>query len=218
MITSDPFGFRKDVELFRSKMAQYPFSENDLNLLVSIFKQACLYNTVVSFNDGLYHRNFLKSIVYDVMNAIIAITDRRERYVQLNIRSSVEHIARIALNKEYQGGEFDETVRRKDFSFLKEKKNKEVWSYLHNVYIRACYFVHSSPKAKLKIFSSYSELEHGDTKFNHSNTVKNLHKLVNHITIIFLTYYLGDIEDSFFRTKSELKFLLSRNMYHKHFS
>lgn len=44
---------------------------------------------------------------------------KRERYLQLNIRSMVEHIARIALNKSYAGGDFDGTVRRVDFEYLK---------------------------------------------------------------------------------------------------
>lgn len=70
----------------------------------------------------------------------------------------VEHVARISLNKNYNGGDFDQTVRRRDFDFLKAQQVDEGWSYLHNVYINACYYVHSSPsepKCYINIYITY---------------------------------------------------------------
>ncbi len=57
------------------------------------------------------------------MNSIISIVNLKERYLQLNIRSLVEHISRISLDKSYSGGDFDGCVRRKDFEFLKKKNH-----------------------------------------------------------------------------------------------
>lgn len=147
MLSVDPFNTRDDVARFRQEVSKIFPNQQDINILISVFKLATLLNIVIKNDNNLNHKNFIYGIIYDTLNSIIAIFSLRERYLYLNIRSMIEHIARIALNKRYNGNDFDGTVRRRDFDYLKESRGGEGWKYMHDTYTRACHYVHSSPEA-----------------------------------------------------------------------
>ncbi|EKN4847061.1 hypothetical protein ACONXG_000576 [Yersinia enterocolitica] len=213
MLSHDPYNVRSEAMLFRSEIMKYISKEQDVNLLVSIFKHISLYNILIELNVNLNHKNHVKGIVYDALNSLVALLNKRERYLHLNLRSMIEHIARIALNKTYHGDDFDGTVRRKDFDFLKKNKSEENWQYMHNVYTNACYFVHFSPKANLNISAKFLQLLTNDLCSPQSKLISNLHKVSSAIMKTFLVYFHGDVGNTFFRAKTDLKFLLGNSLY-----
>ncbi|ELY4571948.1 hypothetical protein SM001_003800 [Cronobacter sakazakii] len=213
MLSLDPFSTRDDITRFMEEARKYYVNEQDINLLVSIFKLATFLNIVIIRNDGLHHKNFVQGIIYDMLNSLIAIMNLRERYLHLNLRSMIEHIARIALDKIYKGDDFDGTVRRKDFDYLKKERGDENWKYMHDTYTRACDYVHSSPKANLNTTSKFIDLMKNDHVTKPSKQIITLQKLVSAIIKIFIIYYEVEISTAFFRSQSEIRYLLGPNLY-----
>lgn len=213
MLSLDPFNTRNDVKSFRDEALKYFSNEQEINLLISTFKLATFLNIVIERNDKLNHKIYIQGMIYDILNSLIAVLTLRERYLYLNLRSIIEHIARIALNKVYQGGDFDGTVRRKDFDYLKSERPSENWKYMHETYIRACDYVHSSPKAKLNVSAKFLELLKQDHTTKPSKQILTLQKLVSSTINIFIVYYEIEISTAFFRSQAELKYLLGPNLY-----
>ncbi|HFF8970287.1 hypothetical protein [Serratia marcescens] len=213
MLSHDPYNVRAESTLFRIEVIKNITSENEINLLVSVFRHVSLYNLLVDLNGNLNHKTHIKGIVYDSLNSIVAIFNQRERYLQLNIRSLIEHIARIVLNKCYTGNDFDGTVRRRDFDYLKANHASENWRYMHDVYIRACQFLHFSPQANLNVSSKLFQLLENDCVSSQKSLIRNLHRTSTAIMSIFLRYYHVEIASAFFRSKSDLKFLLGGKLY-----
>lgn len=213
MIAQDPFGLSKDIIQFRAVIEEYNLSTDEVNKLVNVFRQMSLCNLLVNHTQSLNHSAYIKGYIYDVLNSIISVLELRERYMQLNFRSMVEHIARISLNKVNSGGDFDQTVRRKDFEFLKENVQDENWNYLHNVYINACHYVHSSPQANLNVSSRFFSLMHGDCNSSRKKMIINLFKVVSELMRVVIKYYHDQISDIFFRNPKELSKVMGKSLY-----
>lgn len=216
MLNRDPFGLFQDVIAFRDEIEKHSLSTDEVNKFVNIFRQASLCNILVNHTQNLNNSSYIKGFIYDVLNSIIAVLELRERYMQLNFRSMVEHIARISLNKISTGGDFDQTVRRKDFDFLKKNVLDENWSYLHNVYINACHYVHSSPKANLNFSSRFFSLMHGDCNSSRQKMIVNLFKVVSELMRVVIKYYHNEISDIFFRNPKDLNKIMGKTL-HLHF-
>lgn len=213
MLSVDPFNTRDDVARFRQEVSKIFPNQQDINILISVFKLATLLNIVIKNDNNLNHKNFIYGIIYDTLNSIIAIFSLRERYLYLNIRSMIEHIARIALNKRYNGNDFDGTVRRRDFDYLKESRGGEGWKYMHDTYTRACHYVHSSPEAGLNFTATFAELIVNDHTTKPAKQILNLQKVLSSIIKIFIVYYESEISSTFFRSQGELKYLLGAALY-----
>ncbi|ELQ6264783.1 hypothetical protein R2305_004247, partial [Cronobacter malonaticus] len=89
------------------------------NNLTSAYKHALFLEFIYNSHPEISHKTFIKSIIYDVLSSITAIINKRERYLHLNFRSMIEHLARISLQKVDNGGDFDITIRTVDFESLK---------------------------------------------------------------------------------------------------
>ncbi|MFE8152950.1 hypothetical protein RBA63_13860 [Brenneria goodwinii] len=212
MINYDPFGINKDVDLFKKEMRKHKLSTDEENKLVNVFRQVSLCNLLVNYTPNLNHSSYIKGFIYDVLNSIISVIELRERYLHLNFRSMVEHIARITLNKTYNGGEFDQTIRTKDFYFLKKNVRDEKWSYLHNVYINACHYVHSSPQANLNFSSRFFTLVKSDCNSSRHSMINNLFKVVSELMKILIKYYHAQLSDIFFRNPKDLNKLMGKSL------
>ncbi|MDQ0550668.1 hypothetical protein WKG88_01720 [Pantoea agglomerans] len=213
MISKDPFGVFRESSDFRNVIAPVLGVESEINISVSIFRSVSLCSLVIELTPNLNHSKYINGFIYDVLNSLVSIMNMRERYLQLNLRSMVEHIARMSLNKSYAGNAFDETVRRKDFIHLKENVKDENWKYLHNVYINACHFVHSSPIAKLKTSSKFLSLLENDSNQSQRKMLKNLHNAVNELMKVFLKHYKTDIENIFYRNVRDLEKILGKSLH-----
>lgn len=213
MLTTDPFNANDGISQFREEVNKKFTEVQDINLLVSTFKLATFLNIVIVHNDRLNHKNHIHGIIYDILNSIISIFMLRERYLHLNLRSIIEHIARIALNKTYTGNDFDGTVRRKDFDYLKKERNNENWKFMHETYIRACHYVHSSPEARLNVTATFKELMFKDHTTKASKQIINLQKITSETIKIFIVYFESDISTTFYRSQGELKYLLGTALY-----
>jgi hypothetical protein len=134
LLNKDPFGFRKELELFKESLKPYNLSDNVKQSFYSSYKRLVLIEFLITSNPEISYKKFLKSIIYDVLKSIVSIINNRERYFQLNIRSMVEQLARISLQKIDHGEHFDITIRLENFEYLKENKKDENWSYLHQKY------------------------------------------------------------------------------------
>ncbi|HGM5293819.1 TPA: hypothetical protein ACKP0P_000349 [Serratia marcescens] len=217
MLDRDPFGLFQDEIEFRTAIEKHSPSIDETNKLVSVFRQVSVCNILVNHTQSLNHSSYIKGYIYDVLNSIISVFELRERYMQLNFRSMVEHIARISLNKINNGGDFDQTVRRKDFDFLKKNVQDENWSYLHNVYINACHYVHSSPQANLNVSSRFFSLMHGDCNSPRQKMITNLFKVVSELMKVIIKHYHNQISDIFFRNPKDLNKIMGKSL-HLHYT
>lgn len=214
MISHNPFGSKKELKLFLIEVDKHFSKEEDRNLLSSSFKLIIFLKLMVEHNNNINHKRVINAAIYDSLNALVAIFNSRERYLQLNIRSLTEHIARIAIDKLDNKDSFDQNVKRQFFLDLKSKKPNENWKYIHETYIRACNYVHLSSKSKLNINSTFSDLLIGDSTSSKSKQISLFQKILSEIMSIFILYYKEEIENTFFRNKGELKFILGQKLFH----
>ncbi|HHR6335740.1 TPA: hypothetical protein ACS735_003607 [Providencia alcalifaciens] len=212
LINKDPLAVRKQVELFKSKILELLPDENDSsrNLLCSMFKHAAFYNALILLNDSISHKSYINGMTYDALNCIISLAHRRERSLHLNIRSIIEHAARIALNKNQSGGDFDGTVRRRNFDTLKQNSDDGSWKFLHDSYIRACQYIHSSPNANLNIAATFTELLDGDFTSRMQRQTNITQRIISESTKMLIRYLEPEISNCFLRTQTELEFLIGR--------
>jgi len=209
LLNKDPFGFRKELELFKESLKPYNLSDNVKQSFYSSYKRLVLIEFLITSNPEISHKKFLKSIIYDVLNSIVSIINNRERYFQLNIRSMVEHLARISLQKIDHGEHFDITIRLENFEYLKENKKDENWSYLHQQYTQACSWLHSSSKVNLNINYTFNELLSSDIKTTSKRMASHLNTLTNEIIRALFCYYYNEIGNIFLRNSKELKYLIT---------
>ncbi|EJD6408330.1 MULTISPECIES: hypothetical protein [Providencia] len=215
LINKDPLYVRREVNSFRQKIDELLPEENSAskNLMSSMFKQAVFYNTLILLDNSITHKSYINGMTYDALNCIISLIHRRERSLHLNLRSIIEHVARIALNKSHAGNDFDGTVRRRNFDYLKQNKPNENWKYLHDSYIRACQYIHSSPNANLNIAATFTELLDSDFTSKIPKQISSAQRIISEVSKILVHYLEPDISNSFLRTQAELEFLLGKSTF-----
>lgn len=217
-LMSDPFCFQDDLDFFNDFLIDKNINESEINSLIYIFKKISICNILVNRYSELNSSSFLNGFIYDVLSSLVAILEKRERFFQLNLRSMIENIARVYLNKENKGGDFDLFVRKDDFDFLKKNSKVGDWFYLHNKYIKSCGFVHSSPSANLNIGSKFNELLDGDLVTDQRKMILKLFKVVKSLVDIVFYLYRSYISDIFYRNMSGLKKMVGDHFYMKYFS
>lgn len=216
MLLRDPHGFRKDVKAFMELLKPFQVDTRTENNLTSAYKHVLFLEFIHNCHPQLSHKTFLKSIIYDVLSSITAILNKRERYLHLNFRSMIEHLARISLQKVDNGGDFDITVRTVDFENLKATNTTENWQYMHSQYKQACGWLHSSSKVKLNITASFPELLHSDSRSNAAKLSTHLQKMTTETLKIIFNYYVGEIQTCFYRTRGEMRYVVGNHNF-EHF-
>lgn len=213
MLQRDPHGFRKDVKEFITLIKSFQTDTRTENNLTSAYKHVLFLEFIHNSNPEISHKTFIKSIIYDVLSSITAILHKRERYLHLNFRSMIEHLARISLQKVDNGGDFDITVRTVDFENLKSTNTDENWAYMHSQYKQACGWLHSSSKVKLNITASFPDLLTSDSKSNAAKLSTHLQKMTTETLKIFFNYYVVEIQTSFYRTRGEMRYLVGNHNF-----
>ncbi|MCM7536475.1 hypothetical protein QM128_17355 [Enterobacter hormaechei] len=213
MLQRDPHGFRKDVKEFITLIKSFQIDTRTENNLTSAYKHVLFLEFIHNSNPELSHKTFIKSIIYDVLSSITAILHKRERYLHLNFRSMIEHLARISLQKVDNGGDFDITVRTVDFENLKSTNTDENWAYMHSQYKQACGWLHSSSKVKLNITASFPDLLTSDSKSNAAKLSTHLQRMTTETLKIFFNYYVVEIQTSFYRTRGEMRYVVGNHNF-----
>ncbi len=213
MLQRDPHGFRKDVKEFINLIKSFQTDIRTENNLTSAYKHVLFLEFIHNSNPEISHKTFIKSIIYDVLSSITAILHKRERYLHLNFRSMIEHLARISLQKVDNGGDFDITVRTVDFENLKSTNTDENWAYMHSQYKQACGWLHSSSKVKLNITASFPDLLTSDSKSNAAKLSTHLQKMTTETLKIFFNYYVVEIQTSFYRTRGEMRYVVGNHNF-----
>lgn len=213
MLQRDPHGFRKDVKEFITMIKSFQVDIRTENNLTSAYKHVLFLEFIHNSHPEISHKTFIKSIIYDVLSSITAILHKRERYLHLNFRSMIEHLARISLQKVDNGGDFDITIRTLDFENLKSTNTDENWAYMHSQYKQACGWLHSSSKVKLNITASFPDLLKSDSKSNAAKLSTHLQKMTTEMLKIFFNYYVDEIQTSFYRTREEMRYVLGNHNF-----
>ncbi|HIF9162523.1 TPA: hypothetical protein ACX6PK_003395 [Photobacterium damselae] len=215
MITYYPLGSKQELSAFMSYVEDNFTKTQDKNLLASSFKLILFLKLIIVNNPEIKHKKNINGAIYDSLNSLVAIFSKRERYLHLNLRSLIEHIARIALDKIDGGGDFDGSVRRKDFLNLKDQRTDENWKYMHETYIRGCHYIHASPQARLNVHATLNELISGDNTSSQSKQIALFQNVMSEVIKIFIVYYEEEISNTFLRTQNELRFILGNSLYKK---
>lgn len=213
MLQRDPHGFRKDVKAFIALIKSFQVDTRTENNLTSAYKHVLFLEFIHNSHPEISHKTFIKSIIYDVLSSITAILNKRERYLHLNFRSMIEHLARISLQKVDSGGDFDITIRTVDFENLKATNTDENWTYMHSQYKQACGWLHSSSKVRLNITASFPDLLNSDSKSNAAKLSTHLQKMTTETLKIFFNYYVNEIQTSFYRTRAEMKYVVGNHNF-----
>ncbi|MDU5454488.1 MAG: hypothetical protein E6095_13285 [Pseudescherichia vulneris] len=213
MLQRDPHGFRKDTKAFIEMINAFEIDTRTENNLTSAYKHVLFLEFIHNSHPAISHKTFLKSIIYDVLSSITAILHKRERYLHLNFRSMIEHLARISLQKVDNGGDFDITIRTVDFENLKVINTDENWVYMHQQYKQACSWLHSSSKVNLNITASFPDLLNSDSKSNRAKLSTHLQKMTTETIKILFNYYMDEIQTSFYRTRGEMRYLTGNHSF-----
>lgn len=208
ILQRDPHGFRKELDSFKDSIKEYNVENKVRDNFYASYKRMILVEFLINSHPEISHKKFLKSIVYDVLSAVVSILHNRERYFQLNVRSMVEHTARISLQKVDSGGNFDITVRLQDFNSLKQINTNENWNYLHQQYTQACSWLHSSSNVGLNITATFNDLLISDVRSNSKRMSTLLNTLTNEILRTLFNYYSNHLKNAFYRSRSELRYLI----------
>lgn len=201
-----PFNSKEEINLFRSAIKDKIKSESELNTLVNTFKYIYFVNIIIDTASNVDRKRYMEGIIYDALNAIITIIIKRERYLNLNIRSLIENLARINLLKSHSEDLFSEHIIKTDFVKLKE--NNENWKYLYDNYKITCLFIHSNPSAKLNIGTTLNKLLIEDNIKDSKKQVIYLNKIMKTVITVLLEIFHKEIENKFYRNNNELQFLL----------
>lgn len=213
MLATHPFGSKVAVTRFTVEAKKHHSNTQELNLLISIFKLAVFLKVMIEQGNKSPYEYNINGIVYDTLNSIIAIFESRDRYLNLNLRSLIEHIARISLSNSFGGMDYDQTVRRKDFEQLKKENPNEGWKYMHECYSHACSYLHASPKANLNIDATFLELLCKDSTTKTIIQIEKTQKILSTAVKIFITNFQTEVSSVFIRNQGELKYMLGTSLY-----
>ena len=210
-MNNDPLGVRRECFVFSEIIQAGNIPSKYRNKIVFISKKLIFFDLLIKGQELSQEICFiLRSIIYDFLSCFIAISERRERYVQVNLRSLVEHAARLQL-RDVIDESIDRSYITKDkLDLLKSSFGRKHWNYMHQVYKEACLFIHSSPKSGIELHTTYLEIESGDRCINYKKYCNIMEKTCVIVSSIVTEQYGSQIINLFLRTKTELEYLLGK--------
>lgn len=219
ILSNDPMGIDKELLTFRS----IAFEDNNIpqsykNTVIFTFKKVILIDILVRSGWIESHsiNTTMKNIIFDMMSAIISFVEKKERYFYLNMRSLVEHTARI--DASYILPEF--TIESGDYVHittdiilkLEQAGDNNKWEYLRSLYKKSCQFIHGSSKSGMCLHSSFKSLKNGDADANFKVLINHLEKVSYLITKTLITHFYEELSNSMYRSTRFLKKLLGESL------
>lgn len=214
ILNNDPFGIKKEINLLRNDFLELGFPENERNSLIKSVKFILFFKILSNYRE---ENNFYINMVYDLLNALVSIINNQDRYFHLSIRSSIEQMARIDLNRDVSNKKSC-MIHIYDFEYLKSngcRKAQEHWEKLYENYKNACLYVHGSPDSGIDFIASYNELRNNKLKLNIKQFIKRLNAVCFHLITISSIHDKNLIQEIFWRNKSDLIYLLGEKLHYQ---
>lgn len=212
IINEDPYGITDTLELFCKNFSDIK-PINEQNQIKFIVKKIILIRIILNEN-YIEDKWFLEGVYADLLSLLETLSLNKKRYFQFNLRSLIENMLRVLLNKKDK----DKTGVRQLFYEAKTSQLSDSVSKLNNIYVKSNNFVHNNIESQLPLVRNYYELTHSKLKDKEiSSMLKNLEdtcKVLDQILII--TYYQG-IDNIFHRRRKSLRRLIGENNYYKYF-
>lgn len=210
-MNNDPLGVRRECSVFSRTIQAGNIPSKYKNKITFISKKLIFFDLLVKGQELSQEICFiLKSIIYDFLSCFIAISERRERYVQVNLRSLVEHAARLQLRDVIDESVDKSYITKEKLDLLKSSFGKERWDNMHRVYKEACLFIHSSPKSGMELRTTYLEIKSGDKCIDYKKYCQTMEKTCATVSSIVTEKYGSQIINLFLRTRTELEYLLGK--------
>lgn len=160
--------------------------------------------------------HYKRAMIYDLLCLMNSLTKNSKRNFYQIYRSFIENFIRFTLMLD----DNDNTGVRELFKTLKKQFNYNndteiIINYLNGEYGKCCNYVHSSIDADIQLFQYYKDILESDemnykTILQLVNTILTLLKMLTNFVLITSPLI---IDSSFFRYKSELKFLIGEKNF-----
>lgn len=160
--------------------------------------------------------HYKRAMIYDLLCLMNSLTNNSKRNFYQTYRSFIENFIRFILKLD----DTDNTGVRELFKNLKDHFNHNndtdrIINYLNGEYGKCCNYVHSNIEADMKLFQYYKDILESD-EMNHRTIVKLVNSILTLLktltNFILITSPLL-VDSSFFRYKSELKFLIGEKNF-----
>lgn len=217
IINNDPLEIKKEINLLRNDFLSLNYPENEHNSLIKSAKFILFFKILSCRRE---ESNFYINIVYDLLSALVSIINNQDRYFHLSIRSSIEQMARINLNRNISEKKSC-MIHITDFEYLKNNGHCEAqqhWIKLYENYKNACLYVHGSPDSGIDFIATYNDLKNNKVKLNLKKFIKHLNAVCFHLINISIIHDGDLIRDIFWRNNSDLIYLLGKKLYDQLFN
>lgn len=153
--------------------------------------------------------------IYDMLMLMHSLTQNSERDFYTTYRSAIENFVRCFLEIE----DNDETGVRNLFSNLRvlciNGESEEIITYIEGEYGKCCNFVHSNIKANMEIYEYYADIlkQNELSKEKTDRLINCVMTFVKKITELMIENKILWVDETFYKDKQTLKFLIGNQMY-----
>ncbi|MGG4236974.1 hypothetical protein ABEW02_08810 [Bacillus safensis] len=182
--------------------------------LVSISKLIIVSKTVI---DHLPSNHYRSSFFHDLLSLMHSLSSSNSiRYYNFVLRSLLENFHRCMLklgNSDETG--INELFRENTTQFATDVRTKQLFDYLSGEYGKCCLVVHSNIKAHNNIHKYFCEtIQNDDFTLQVLKTViNNIKNILSSMIELLIIVHPGILENSFYRRKQELNYLLGKRLY-----
>jgi len=180
------------------------------NEIKAISKHIILMKAITNY---MCNSHYQKCLIFDVLSTMHSLTQQSIRQFHYVFRSFIENYVRCMLNID----DTDDTGVNQLFSLINDKFNEhtDLIGFIYSKYSKSCLYVHSNKKSNSLVHLHYSEILHNDD-FNEKTlktTIDEVLLTLKKMVELLVSTYPNVIENSFYRRKQELEYLIGNKLY-----
>ncbi|VTR60735.1 Uncharacterised protein [Actinobacillus pleuropneumoniae] len=205
-----------DIKLEVSKFTSMLQSKRALpnhNELAAIAKYIIAMKVIINYHGGSHYKNCM---IYDILSCVNSLTSSSIRNFHYVYRSFIENYLRSMLNL----NDSDETGVNQLFRSMEEKYAKTIegkakLDFIAGEYSKSCLYVHSNAKAKATVQLYLADITSNDdfNRIKLSATINKVLQTLKKMFELFIISHPDIIENSFYRNKQKLRYLIGEGMY-----
>ena len=185
-------------------------TENEISYFTFITKRIIFLEYIINnYRDSF--SNYYKTIMSDYFNMIVAIIDRKKRYIYFSERSIIENYIRIVLKLPVER----DHVTYKCFSNLKENFENKIlttdnYALIRNEYRVCCEYIHG-PKNNTVLSEFFMDcLSKEKDNFKYNQYFNRIQEMIKILDKLYFYSYPSLISDIFYRKKSIIDYLFGK--------
>ncbi len=195
--------FSNELYEYSKQVGNHQLSENELNFFSFISKQIVFLKNVYEIE-----RNYkIKVLISDYYNYIVSIIKNEHRYMYVNERSIIENYTRWIVSTDVEKNYITNRV----FEEFKTKTSLSEAEYklIKSAYSDSCGYIHGSTILNDDLVYVFKECIANEKRIkNMNNYFTSFMRIIKIYNRLIICTYPDLIDNSFFRRKSVLKYLV----------